>query len=142
MSLADCVYFPSYSVKCISYFMLRHLMTSQNLKMCNFKIWFSREQKELFKWNKKHFSYFDNYSRLDLQTSTSVVDTTFNWSIMEGGIICTRVRWVILDRASDLKTAIFLSSDRFLALHSFNTFSIFAMYFLKFLSFSSCLLYE
>ena len=28
----------------------------------------------------------------------------FNWSIMEGSIVFTRARWVILDRANDLKT--------------------------------------
>ena len=58
--------------------MLRHLMTSWNLKMQNFKIWFSRERKELLKWNEKHFSQFDKFSRLDLkQTSKNVADTTF-----------------------------------------------------------------
>ena len=49
VSLTDCVYFQSYSVKCISCFMLRHLMTSWNLKMLNSKIWFSLERKELLK---------------------------------------------------------------------------------------------
>ena len=37
-----------YSVKCISCFMLRHLMTSWNLKMQNSEVWFSWEWKELF----------------------------------------------------------------------------------------------
>ena len=68
----------------------------------------------------------------------------FKWSIMKRSIVFARARWVILNRASDLKTVLFLSSDRclFLAHHCFNTFSLFAMHFFKFLSFSSCLLYE
>ena len=56
VSLTDCVYFPSCSVKCISFFMLRHLMTSWNLNIQNPKLWFSWEWKELLQWNKKHFS--------------------------------------------------------------------------------------
>ena len=28
ISLSDCIYFPSYSVKCVSCFILRHFMTS------------------------------------------------------------------------------------------------------------------
>ena len=44
---------------------------------------------------------------------------------MEGGIVFTRARRVILDIANELKTVIFPLSDRFLALYSFNTFSIF-----------------
>ena len=66
----------------------------------------------------------------------------FNWSITEGGNIFKRAIWVILDGVNNLKTVIFPSSDRFLVLHSFNTFSIFAMYPLKFSSFLSWLLYE
>ena len=50
----------------------------------------------------------------------------FNWSVMDGCIVFTKARWIILDRANNLKTVIFPSSDKFLALHIFNTFSIFA----------------
>ena len=35
---------------------------------------------------------------------------------MEGGIVFIRARLVILDRANDFKTAIFPSSERFVAL--------------------------
>ena len=49
ISLTDCVYFPSYSVKCISCFMLRHLMMWWNLKIRDTKILFSPEQKEFLK---------------------------------------------------------------------------------------------
>ena len=47
--------FPSYSVKCISCFMLRNLVISWNLKTYNSKIWFSWERKELLTWNKIFF---------------------------------------------------------------------------------------
>ena len=69
ISLTDCVYFPSYSVKCFSYFMLGHLMKSWNLHIENSKIRFSREQKKLLKWNKKHFSKFHKCSLFDLKTN-------------------------------------------------------------------------
>ena len=79
ISLTDCVYFPNYSVKCISCFMPGHLMTSWNLKMQNSKIWFSRERKELLKWNKKHFSWFDKCFRLRKWYSANVADTNFKF---------------------------------------------------------------
>ena len=56
ISLTDCIYFASYLVKCISCFMVRHLMTPWNLNIWNSKIWFSREWKTLLKWNENHFS--------------------------------------------------------------------------------------
>ena len=59
--IKDCIYFPGYSVKCISCFMLRYLMTLWKLKIYNSKIWFSWEWKELFKWNEKPFSQFEKY---------------------------------------------------------------------------------
>ena len=45
------VYSPSYSVKCVFYPMLRHLMMSWNLNIWKVKIWLPQEQKELSKWN-------------------------------------------------------------------------------------------
>ena len=64
---------------CVSCFMLRHLMTSWHLNIWKFKIWLSQEQKELLKWNKKHFSLFHKCSFLDIkkQTSKNLADTTF-----------------------------------------------------------------
>ena len=56
-SLPDCVYFPSYSIKCIFCFILRHLM-SWHLKIWKFKTGLSQERKELSRWNKKHFFLF------------------------------------------------------------------------------------
>ena len=44
----------------------------------------------------------------------------FNWFVMEGGVIFTRVRWVILDRPNALKTVIF-SSSKFLQYTLWNT---------------------
>ena len=49
ISLPDCVYFPSYSIKCVSCFMFRHLMTSWHLNIWKIKIWSSQERKELWK---------------------------------------------------------------------------------------------
>ena len=65
--LPGCVCFPSYSIKCASCFTLRHLMTSWHLNIWKFKIWLSQEQKELSKWNKKHFSLFHKSSLLGIQ---------------------------------------------------------------------------
>ena len=68
----------SYLVKCVSCFMLRHLMTSWHLNIWKLKIWLSQELKELSKWNKKHFSWLHKCSHLDLkQASKNVVDKTF-----------------------------------------------------------------
>ena len=64
------VYFPSYSVKCISYFILRHLMMSRNLKFWNLIFWRTKFHKMialqnlwkiLFISSKKLFS-FSRYS--------------------------------------------------------------------------------
>ena len=67
ISSPDWVYFPSYLAKCVSCFMLRHLMTSWHLNIWKIKIWLSQERKELSKWNKKHFSLFHKCSLLDIQ---------------------------------------------------------------------------
>ena len=61
------VYFPSYSIKRVSYFMHRHLMTSWHLNIWKIKIWLSQEWKELSKWNEKHLSLFHKFSLLDMQ---------------------------------------------------------------------------
>ena len=45
VSLADCVYSPSYSVKCISRFMLMHLITSQIRKCKILKFDFLENEK-------------------------------------------------------------------------------------------------
>ena len=58
--------FSSYSVKCVSCSMLRHLKTSWHLNTWKVKIWLSREQKELWKWNKKHFFFFHKRSLLEM----------------------------------------------------------------------------
>ena len=81
ISLTDCVYFPSYVVKCIFCFMLRHLMTSWNLKIQNSKIWFSRARKEFLKLNKKTFFLVCQVLpfRLKKQTSKNVADITLKW---------------------------------------------------------------
>ena len=49
ISLADCVYFPSYSVKYVWCFLFGHLMTSWHLNIWKVKIWLSKEWKELLK---------------------------------------------------------------------------------------------
>ena len=67
ISLTDCAYFPSYSVKCISCFILRNLMMPWNFNLQNTKTWFSWEWKELLKWNKKHLSKVYKCSLLDLK---------------------------------------------------------------------------
>ena len=52
------LYFPSYSRKCGSCFMLPHLMTSWHLNMWKVKICLSQKLKELLNWNEKHFTLF------------------------------------------------------------------------------------
>ena len=54
ISLTDCVYFWSYSVKCVSCFRLRHLIISWQFEY-------------LKSWNKKHFSLFHKCCLLDTQ---------------------------------------------------------------------------
>ena len=78
-SLLDCVYFASYSVKYVSCFMYRYLMTSWHLNIWKVKTWLSQERKELSRWNKKHFSLF-RFSlsfRFRKQAIKNVADTTF-----------------------------------------------------------------
>ena len=76
------VYFRSYSIICVSCFMLRHLMTSWHFNIWKVKIWLSQKQIELSKWNKKHFSLFQECSLLDKkQTGKNVAATTFNLEI-------------------------------------------------------------
>ena len=51
-----------------------------NLNIWKFKSWLSQEQKELSKWNKKHFAFFYKSSLSDIQNklySKNVADTTF-----------------------------------------------------------------
>ena len=73
MLLPDYFYIPSYSVSC---FILKHFMTSWFLN-----IWFytinklkfgSQGQKELSKWNKKHFSSLHKCSLLELVSAIFV----------------------------------------------------------------------
>ena len=74
----------SYSVKCVSCFMLRHLMTSWHLNIWKLKIWLSQKLKELSKWNKKHFSLLHKCSHLDLKdTLAKMWRTKLNllWSV-------------------------------------------------------------
>ena len=59
--------------------MLEHLIMPWNLNTKNSKIWFSREWKELLKWNKKHFSKFRKWSLLDLKNKWQ----KFNGHILE-----------------------------------------------------------
>ena len=72
--------FSRYQTKCVIKLLFRQLMTSQTLRFIldqppkqwltggkrrkggNTKIWISRERKELFRWNKKHFSVFEGLS--------------------------------------------------------------------------------
>ena len=76
--------------------MLGHLMTSWhlfhawafddvmklNIWKVIYKSWLSQEQKELSKWNKKHFFLFHTCSLLDIkQTSKNVADTTVKGSV-------------------------------------------------------------
>ena len=74
VSVSHLVSFSRHQTKCVTKFSLRQLMTSQTLGFFfnqplkqwltvekrgedeNSKIWTSREQKEFFRWNKKHFS--------------------------------------------------------------------------------------
>ena len=45
----------------------------------NTKIWISREQKELYRWNKKHFSVFEGLSFGEkLKIWWKIADTSFN----------------------------------------------------------------
>ena len=76
--LPDCVYFPCYSIICVSHFMVRQLTTSWHLNIQKVKIWLSRERKELSKWNEKHFSLFRTCCfRHTKQTIKNIADTTF-----------------------------------------------------------------
>ena len=81
ISLPGFVYFPSCWVKCVSYFMLRHLMMSWYLNVWKVKIWFSHKQKEFSKWNKKTFYLVSQVLsfRLRKQTSKNVADIAFNY---------------------------------------------------------------
>ena len=69
----DYVYFPSYSVKCVLCFMLRHLMTSWHFNIWKVKIWLSQERKELLKWNKKHFFLFKKCALLGVQNKLAKI---------------------------------------------------------------------
>ena len=62
ISSPNYVYFLSYSLKCVSCFMLRYLMTSWHLNIWKVIIWISQEWKELLKWNKKKFFFFQKCS--------------------------------------------------------------------------------
>ena len=62
------VYFPRYSLKCVSCFMLRHsrchdVRISEKLKTDYLK----NKNRKLSKWNKKHFSLLRKCSLLDMQ---------------------------------------------------------------------------
>ena len=71
-------YFSSYSVKCVSCFMIRHLMTSWHLNTWKVKIWLSQEWKELSKWSFLFFQVSQVLSfRHTKQTSKNVADTAF-----------------------------------------------------------------
>ena len=59
-----------------SCFMLRHLMTSWNLKNIEFKIWFSQKRKELLKI-KNIFPSLTSALVQTKKTSKNVSDTTF-----------------------------------------------------------------
>ena len=52
------------------------------MNIWNFKIWFSRERKELLKWNKKTLFLVSQILsfRLKKQTSKNIADTTFKWN--------------------------------------------------------------
>ena len=74
VSMSHLIFFPRYQTKCVIKFLFWQMMTSYTLGFLlnrtlmqwltgkkreeeeNTKIWISREQKELFIWNKKHFS--------------------------------------------------------------------------------------
>ena len=75
-SSPDCVYFPSYLVKYVLCFTLRHLMMSWHLNIWEVKIWLSQERKELSMWNEKHFLLFQNCSLLDI-ASKNVANRIF-----------------------------------------------------------------
>ena len=47
--------------------MLSHLMSSRYLNVLKVKTWLPQKQKELSKWNKKHFSLFLKSSLIDIQ---------------------------------------------------------------------------
>ena len=64
--LPDCVYFPSYSVKCVTCFMFGHLMTSWHLNIWKVKIRLSQERKEPSNLDKKYFSLFHKCSLVDI----------------------------------------------------------------------------
>ena len=74
VSVPHLISFSRYQTKCVIKFLLRQFMMSQTLRFFldqplkqwltgekrgrdkYTKIWISRERKELFRWNKKHFS--------------------------------------------------------------------------------------
>ena len=68
ISLPDCVYFPSYSIKCVLCFMLGHLKTSWDLIIWKFKIWLFQEWKEL-----SNFYLFHKCSLLDIQNKLAKI---------------------------------------------------------------------
>ena len=72
LKIFETVYFSSYSVKCISWFKLRHLML-KNLNTWKVKLSLSEEQKELLKRNKKHCSLFHKWSLLEIQNELTEV---------------------------------------------------------------------
>ena len=67
ISLSDCVYLPSYLVKCVSWFMLWYLMTSWHFNILKVKTWLFQERKELLKWNKKTLFLVSKKLFLDTQ---------------------------------------------------------------------------
>ena len=76
VSMSHLISFSRYQTKCVIKFLFRQLMMSQTIRFMlaqplkqwltgrkrgedgNTKMWISRERKELFRWNKKHFSQF------------------------------------------------------------------------------------
>ena len=88
--------FSRYQTKCVIKFLFRQMMTSQSLRFIfhhslkhwltgrkrwqdgNTKTWISQEWKELFRWNKKHFSKFLKCYHLMNQSSISQLITSVN----------------------------------------------------------------
>ena len=100
-----CVYFPSYSLKWVSCFMLKQLMMSWYLNIWKFKIWLSQEWKELSKWKKNFFLLVSQVlSFKHTRQTKNVADATFK-SIVYFNIYLY-LNWHSLDTKVNLRMSI------------------------------------
>ena len=88
-------------MKCVSYFMLKHLMMSWHLNVWKVKIWLLQERQELLMWNKRHTSLFHKFFLLDVKNRLAKMQQTqplnqsfyflYTWGYAVVGFISSKV---------------------------------------------------